>query len=59
MAEDTTVQTSSKLEQLAQMLELEYCDTLRDVEPPKELIHGEFSRLLGSWGKQFKIIPVA
>lgn len=44
---------------LAQALGLEFRDTLEDVDPPRNLLHGDFSRLVGSWGKQVKAVPIA
>lgn len=49
--------TESGLQELAKMLDLEFTEQLQDVNPPKELVHGEFSRILGSWGKQHKMVP--
>jgi len=45
------------LRELAEDLGLEFCEQLVEISPPRELILGEFSRLVGSWGKQFKIVP--
>ena len=52
---------SSKIdpEVLAQSLGLEFKPTLGAVDPPRELVFGDFGRVFGSWGKQFKIIPIA
>lgn len=47
----------AQLKELASMLNLEYREHLQSVAPPRELVHGEFSRILGSWGKQFKMVP--
>ncbi len=44
--------------QLADSLGLSYLPTLSDAEPPRELVLGEFSRLLGSWGKSARAIPL-
>ena len=44
--------------QLAKLLGLEFVPVLGEATPPRELVFGEFSRLLGSWGKQFKIVPM-
>jgi general secretion pathway protein E len=56
----TSVTISSgeeKLRQLASSLHLEFRSELRDVSPPSELVYGDYSRLIGSWGKQEKAIP--
>jgi len=45
-------------EKLALSLGLEYRSQLDNVDPPRELIFGDFSRILGSWGKQFKAVPL-
>lgn len=47
------------IERLAHILGYEYRESLGPISPPKELVHGEFSRLFGSWAKQFKIVPIA
>lgn len=44
---------------LARELGFEFRATLADVEPPRELYCGDFSRIFGAWGRQFKAIPVA
>lgn len=44
--------------QLAEKLGLEFRDRLGDVTPPQELVFGEFNRLIGSWAKQHKAIPL-
>ncbi len=43
---------------LAEYLGLEYVSSLPSINPPRDLIYGEFSKLLGSWGKQFRIVPL-
>lgn len=43
---------------LARRLGLEFRPYLDDVSPPRELLFGDFSRVLGSWGKQFRILPI-
>lgn len=53
-----TAVAASDLPALARSLGLEYRATLDGVAPPKELVFGEFSRVIGSWGKQFRIIPI-
>jgi general secretion pathway protein E len=44
---------------LAQFLGLPYVDRLGDPAPPRELIRGDFDRIMGSWGRQFSTIPFA
>ena len=60
--DDVETTTSSvsvqELQGLASELGFEYRGQLDDVSPPDELVIGDFSRLLGSWGKQFKMIPI-
>ena len=46
------------LPSLAKALGLRFAATLGEVQPPRELVRGEFNRLLGSWGKQYKIVPL-
>lgn len=43
---------------LARSLGYEYREQLKTIDPPRILKRGDFSRLLGSWGKQFKMIPI-
>ncbi len=47
------------LPELAQKLGLEYRPHLDEFEPPRTLVRGDFTRVFGSWGKQFKLIPIA
>lgn len=47
------------LETLAQNLGLEYLSSLGEITPPRELVLGEFSRIIGSWGKSTNIIPIS
>ncbi|MCC6221766.1 MAG: type II secretion system ATPase GspE [Deltaproteobacteria bacterium] len=47
------------LHSLAQALKLEYRPTLDEISPPNEPVRGEFSKIIGFWGKQYKIIPIA
>ncbi|MBL7663195.1 type II secretion system ATPase GspE [bacterium] len=44
--------------EIAELLGIEYRETLGQISPPKTLVRGEFSRLIGSWGKQYRAIPV-
>lgn len=57
MAEEETAIPSSQ--ELARTLGLDFLSHLERVEPPKDLVYGDFQRLIGSWGKQFKVIPFA
>ncbi len=43
---------------LAEQLGLEYHTELPEIDPPKDHAFGDFSRLFGSWGKQFKVVPL-
>jgi len=45
-------------EGLAAALGYEFRPHLGKVSPPEDLISGDFSRLIGSWGKQFRAIPI-
>lgn len=44
---------------IAQALGLEYRASLEDANPPRSLLLGDFSRLVGSWGKQVKAVPIS
>lgn len=54
---DTKTALDSKA--LASLFRLKFIETLPVIEPPKELIHGEFTRLLGSWAKQELVVPIS
>ena len=62
--EDDSFEASSKRidprdsARLAKKLGFEFVPVLSRVNPPKEVLFGDFSRLLGSWAKQHKAIPV-
>jgi len=45
--------------EIANELGLPYLKILANVQPPKQLFIGDFSKLIGSWGKQVKIIPLS
>ena len=47
------------VKQIAADLGLEYREKLEKPEPPKDLVYGDFGRIAGSWGRQFKIVPIA
>ena len=49
---------TQNLPDLAEALGLEFREHLEDIAPPRDLVHGDFSRVLGSWGKHYKIIPI-
>ncbi len=59
--EEFSQPTSSPLEseRVAKLLDIPFIAKLDSFVPPKELIRGEFSRVIGSWGKQWKAIPIA
>ena len=47
------------VKEIAADLGLEYREKLEKPEPPKDLVYGDFGRIAGSWGRQFKIVPIA
>ncbi len=53
------VATAPEAARLARELGLEFKAILQDIDPPRNLLHGEFDRLLGSWGKQSQAVPIA
>lgn len=53
----TETASIDKLRQLAISLGLPFNDNIPLVEPPAQLFFGDFARILGSWGKQVKLIP--
>jgi general secretion pathway protein E len=44
---------------VAQLLGLPFLDRLPDPTPPRDLIRGEFGRIVGSWGRQVATIPLS
>jgi general secretion pathway protein E len=40
------------------MLGLPYIDKLPEPKPPRNLKRGDFDRLVGSWGKQYSVVPI-
>lgn len=42
---------------LAQFLGLPYVERLGEPNPPRDLVRGDFDRIMGSWGRQFSTIP--
>lgn len=49
----------STLAELARSLGLEYLEKLPEPLPPRNLIRGDFDRIVGSWGRQVSTIPFA
>ena len=49
---------SEELRQIAQAIGLEFQLSLGQIDPPRNLILGDFSRIIGSWGKQWKVVPI-
>ena len=47
------------LETIAKNLGMEYRAKLDIPEPPRDLLFGEFDRIAGSWGRQYKMVPIA
>ena len=43
---------------LAEKLGLQYIESLGDVSPPQNLEIGEFNKIIGTWAKQNKVIPL-
>ncbi|MCB0328922.1 MAG: type II secretion system ATPase GspE [Bdellovibrionales bacterium] len=48
-----------KLQALAKTLGLEWREKIEDPEPPEQLVLGDFDRIVGSWARQFQLIPIA
>lgn len=46
------------LKEIAKQMGLPYLESLESAKPPRDLSFGEFSRLLGSWGKTAKAVPI-
>lgn len=44
---------------MAQLLGLPYVEKLGEPEPPRDLVRGDFDRIVGSWGRQFSTVPIA
>lgn len=51
--------TELPVKELTQFLGLPYVERLADPNPPRDLRHGDFDRIMGSWGRQFATIPFA
>ena len=45
-------------ETLAKLLGFRYLEKLPEPAPPRELIRGEFGRIVGSWGRQHLSVPI-
>jgi general secretion pathway protein E len=56
--EDSSSKNAFSALRLAETLGLKFMHSLEEVNPPQDLLLGEFSRLIGSWGKQYKVIPI-
>jgi general secretion pathway protein E len=50
---------TTELRKLAESLGLEFRASLGEVDPPRDLHVGDFTRIIGSWGKSFHLIPIA
>lgn len=48
-----------ELQQLCTSLGIEFRQNLGTVEPPRETVVGDFSRIIGSWGKSVFAVPLA
>ena len=42
---------------LAEQIGLPYLDKLPSANPPRDVKFGDFDRIVGSWGRQFSIVP--
>lgn len=49
--------SAPELKALALELKLEFLDKLPEPIPPRELVRGDFDRIVGSWAKQFLSVP--
>lgn len=60
MAETTAAinSTLDHLRALSRALGFQFVDRLPDPLPPRNLVRGDFDRIVGSWGKQFLTIPI-
>lgn len=50
---------NAALASLATQLGLEYLEKLPEPSPPRDLVRGDFDRIVGSWGRQVNTIPLA
>jgi general secretion pathway protein E len=58
LIEPLAVSTPTEAAQLALALGLEFRASLAEIDPPRDLVHGEFTRVFGSWGKQYQAVPI-
>jgi general secretion pathway protein E len=62
MAEDLSATAARDISQpklLAQFLGYPFLDRLPDPTPPRDLKRGDFDRLVGSWARQFSLVPIS
>ena len=52
------IRMSDVSKSLAEKLGLQYIESLGDVSPPQDLEMGEFNKIIGTWAKQNKVIPL-
>ncbi|NBW40882.1 type II secretion system protein GspE [bacterium] len=57
--EEIESHSPTDLKQLASQLGLSWQEKVGEPEPPEDLIMGDFDRIVGSWARQFQIIPIA
>ena len=50
--------TTKELTEIAKIAGLSFFEKIDEVNPPRELFKGEFSRIFGSWGRTHRIIPI-
>jgi general secretion pathway protein E len=58
MVEDTT-KNNMPPQLLAQFLGYPFLEKLPDPTPPRNLKRGDFDRLVGSWARQFSLVPIS
>ena len=56
--EVVAITDATEAAKLARALGLPFRASLARIDPPRELLWGEFSRVFGSWGKQFQAVPI-
>lgn len=44
--------------EVASSLGLEFRPTLGEIDPPRNVVHGTFAKLLGAWAKQYRVLPI-
>jgi general secretion pathway protein E len=57
--ESTQAKTPAGGKMLAQFLGYPFLDRLPDPTPPRDLKRGDFDRLVGSWARQFSLVPIS